>query len=139
MDKRQWSSKVLLRYFLLQLPGFFFILALLIFFHLIKVISIDVIWIVLVVWIIKDIVLYPFVWKVYDKSATQPKNSMLNQHGVVTEHLNPWGYVMVNGESWQARLEDEKKVLKKGESVYVTDIEGLTLIVRQLKPEKKFD
>ena len=137
MENRRWSSKILLRYFLLQLPGIFFIAALIIFLYLIKAVSFKVIWIVLAVWVIKDIVLYPFLWRSYDLSPNSGKYQMIGQRGVALEAINPTGYVMVKGESWSARLKNKKSVIRKDEPVYVSDVQGLTLIVRPLTPEEK--
>ena len=137
MENRRWSSKILLRYFLLQLPGIFFIAALIILLYLIKAVSFKVIWIVLAVWVIKDIALYPLVWKSYDLSSNSGKYQMIGQQGVALEAINPTGYVMVKGESWSARLKNKKSVIRKDEPVYVSDVQGLTLIVRPLTPEEK--
>jgi len=137
MENRPWSSKILLRYFLLQLPGIFFIAALIIFLYLIKAVSFKVIWIVLAVWVIKDIALYPLVWKSYDLSSNSGKYQMIGQQGVALEAINPTGYVLVKGESWSARLKNKKSVIRKDEPVYVSDVQGLTLIVRPLTPEEK--
>jgi membrane-bound serine protease (ClpP class) len=137
MGNRRWSSKILLRYFLLQLPGIFFIAALIILLYLIKAVSFKVIWIVLAVWIIKDIVLYPLIWKSYDLSPNPGKASMIGRRGVALEAINPTGYVLVNGESWSARLKNKKSVIRKGEPVYVSDVQGLTLVVRPLTPKEK--
>lgn len=137
MENRRWSSKILLRYFLLQLPGIFFIAALIILLYLIKAVSFKVIWIVLAVWVIKDILLYPLVWKSYDLSPNPGKASMIGQLGVALEAINPTGYVLVKGESWSARLKNKKSVIRKNEPVYVSDVQGLTLIVRPLTPEEK--
>ena len=82
MENRPWSSKILLRYFLLQLPGIFFIAALIIFLYLIKAVSFKVIWIVLAVWVIKDILLYPLVWRSYDLSSNSGKYQMIGQGGI---------------------------------------------------------
>ena len=137
MENRRWSSKVLLRYFLLQLPGIFFIATLIILLYVIKAVSFKVIWIVLAVWVIKDIALYPLVWKSYDLSPNPGKASMIGQRGVALEAINPTGYVLVKGESWSARLKNKKSVIRKDEPVYVSDVQGLTLIVRPLTPEEK--
>ena len=137
MRNRRWSSKILLRYFLLQLPGIFFIAALIILLYLIKAVSFKVIWIVLAVWVIKDIALYPLVWRSYDLSPKPGKASMIGQRGVALEAINPAGYVLVNGESWSARLKNKKSVIRKGEPVYVSDVQGLTLVVRPLTPKEK--
>jgi membrane-bound serine protease (ClpP class) len=137
MGNRRWSSKILLRYFLLQLPGIFFIAALIILLYLIKAVSFKVIWIVLAVWIIKDIVLYPLIWKSYDLSPNPGKASMIGQRGVALEAINPTGYVLVNGESWSARLKNKKSVIRKNDPIYVSDVQGLTLIVRPLTQEEK--
>jgi membrane protein implicated in regulation of membrane protease activity len=137
MKDRRWSSKILLRYFLLQLPGIFFIAALIILLYVIKAVSFKVIWIVLAVWVIKDIVLYPLVWRSYDLSPNPGKASMIGQRGVALEAINPTGYVLVKGESWSARLKNKKSVIRKDDPVYVSDVQGLTLVVRPLTPEEK--
>jgi membrane protein implicated in regulation of membrane protease activity len=137
MENRRWSSKILLRYFLLQLPGIFFIAALIILLYVINAVSFQVIWIVLAVWVIKDIALYPLVWKSYDLSPNAGKYQMIGQRGVALEAINPAGYILVKGESWSARLKNKKSVIREDDPVYVCDVQGLTLIVRPLTPEEK--
>jgi membrane protein implicated in regulation of membrane protease activity len=59
-----------------------------------------------ILWIVKDIILFPLVWRAYDKRITDAKGSLVGLQGRALEHISPSGYVKVRGELWRAELDD---------------------------------
>jgi membrane protein implicated in regulation of membrane protease activity len=84
---------------------------------------------VVLVWAIKDAVLYPLTWKAYDRDRRDDAHTMVGKCGTARERLDPDGYVVVDGELWRARLERACRPVQKGCPVIVKRIEGLTLVV----------
>ncbi len=84
---------------------------------------------VLVVWVIKDYALYPILRSAYEHDHRMPIERMIGKLGKASDELSPTGYIRVRGELWRARTSDETSVVKKGESVEVTALDGNLLIV----------
>lgn len=85
------------------------------------------------VWVIKDIILFPFVWHAYDWERNEVSSQMTQMRGlrgVVHDALNPRGYIHVRGELWMAEMEDKELSADKGDAVIVTGKSGHTLTVR---------
>ncbi len=59
--------------------------------------------------------------------------SMLGRRVVARSALDPSGFVFTNGEYWSAESEDGP--IQTGESVTITEIKGLKLMVKRTKPE----
>ncbi|HZP26716.1 MAG TPA: nodulation protein NfeD [Dehalococcoidia bacterium] len=66
--------------------------------------------------------------------STAGVDSMLGQTGVARSPLDPEGYVMIRGEHWSAT--SDSGPVQPGESVVVTDVQGLRLRVRK-RPEEE--
>lgn len=90
-----------------------------------------VVWGLLVAWIVKEIVLYPFVKRAYDNSPSRHVGAehMLGATGIADEDLDPEGYVRVRGELWRAELLGRGPVIR-GAAVAVHAVRDLTLLVR---------
>ncbi len=73
---------------------------------------------------------YKAVESVFFKVKTGAE-ALIGNTGVATTDLNPKGTVRVMGEFWQATAKNG--FIKKDESVKVTGMEGMTLIVEPLK------
>ncbi|MBN2299263.1 MAG: NfeD family protein [Deltaproteobacteria bacterium] len=89
------------------------------------------------VWVLKDIILFPFVWHAYDWDRNKESDQMTRiagMQGIVHRQLNPGGYIHVRGELWEAEMEDKTLQLDQGRTVTVIGKSGHTLIVR---PEKE--
>jgi membrane protein implicated in regulation of membrane protease activity len=126
----QSKGRTAVRYFLLQLPGlaaFALSLALL---RELAVISSSFLWTLLVVWVAKDIILFPFLWRFYDFNGHPDRFGMTGLRGIASTDLDPQGYVQVRGELWQAVVADGLKRVFKGEDVCVVSADGLKLTVR---------
>jgi membrane protein implicated in regulation of membrane protease activity len=89
-------------------------------------------WIFIAIWVVKDAILFPFVWRAYD--SVRPKDEkMLGARGIAKERLDPSGYVFVRGELWKAVLMKGSPTIEEGEGVLVHAKEGLTLVVQSDK------
>lgn len=127
MFKREWSSKVLIRYGLLQLPGIALLIGLLFFVKRWVDIPLWLMWFIPMAWIAKDIILFPFVWRAYDWDQKEGGKAMIGMRGIVSDRLDPTGYILIRGELWKAEVMDKVGTVEKGEEVIVHDIRGLTL------------
>ena len=92
-----------------------------------------IIWALISIWITKDFLILPYVWRSYEIQLEQ-RHPLTGAEGVVEKPLIPEGYIRVRGELWRAELAEEKGPVGKGEKVQVQRAEGLTLIVRPWKP-----
>ena len=129
MNKKKWSSRILLRYWLLQLPALALLVLILMFAQRWVDLPAWIFWGSLAIWVVKDAVLYPFVWRAYDWERSEDSSSMVGAKGIAKELLAPLGYVQVRGELWKAELAGGYEPVKEGEPVLVQKIRGLTLIV----------
>ena len=129
MKNQKWSPHILIRYALLQLPVIAVLVVLLILSYRSQAIPSRLIWILFLVWLAKDVILYPFVWRAYDPQIQERKNPLIGLTGVVQERLDPSGYVKVRGELWQALTTDKEAVVEEGVIVKIRKVNGLTLHV----------
>jgi len=123
------SARTVVRYGLLQLPG----LALLVLFLVLARRWFDIpswlVWGFLALWVAKDVILFPFVRRSYDRDQPRDMNPMLGAHGIARDRLAPSGYILVHGELWQAEVTDGSPPIQKGKGVLIRGTRGLTLIV----------
>ena len=135
MERKGWSARVVLRYALLQVPFTALVIVVLIWVRK---------WVDLPVWficglvaflVIKDIVLFPFVWRAYDPNSPALTNPMEGTRGIAINDLHFSGYVEIGAERWQAEVIAGNSPIRRGQRVRVHGIRGLTLLV-QLDPKK---
>jgi len=81
---------------------------------------------ILVLWVVKDALLYPLLKNSYETNVPTGADRLIGSIGVVTQRLNPEGYIKVGAELWQAR---SSAVIDTGESVTVERSEAMILIV----------
>lgn len=129
MKSRAWSARVLLKYSLLQLPGVALLLVILVFVQRWVDIPPWAQWCIVGLWVAKDVILFPFVWRSYAWGRPEDKNPMLGAQAVAKDRLAPSGYVQVRGEIWWAEVVKGSPPVDQGEMVRVRDVRGLTLIV----------
>ena len=127
---RRWSPGVLGKYILLQVPSLALVIALLVILRRYYDFPLLYTWAVVVAWVAKDVILYPFVWRAYDSS---PQKAMVGLTGKAKEAMDPSGYVEIRGELWRAHVEEGSAPIRAGEMVEVGDVRGLTLIVRPVR------
>ena len=73
--------------------------------------------------------MFPFVWRAYDRPRAGDLRSLIGTDGIAEEKLAPSGHVRVHGELWQAEVIRKGNSIEKGETVWVSGISGLTLLV----------
>lgn len=130
MDQRMWTARTLLKYALIQLPAVAALILILMLVRKWVVLPTWLAWGLVGLWVAKDVILYPFVWRAYEWGPDKGKASMIGLCGVAKDRLNPSGYVFVRGELWKAKVIDEG-FIEKGENVLVKESKGLTLLVKQ--------
>jgi membrane-bound ClpP family serine protease len=132
---REIPGRIYLRYILLNIPALvLIILALKVAQHWITVplwLSLSIV----LIWLIKDVILFPFVWRAYDWKGPGRSRSMVGKQGYTRERLAPSGYVLVQGELWKAEIADPDQPIESGKLVRVVKMEGLKLFVRPEEPE----
>jgi membrane-bound ClpP family serine protease len=87
-------------------------------------------WSIVVGWIIKDVVLFPFVWRAYDQDTSNAAGSMIGEVGFAKSMLDPSGYIQVRGELWKAVRAGDGPPIEEGSRVRIHHRKGLTLYVR---------
>jgi len=132
MDKKTDKPplRVLIKYFLLQLPGQAVFILILVFVRQCLEAPAYLTWGLLGFWVGKDIFLFPFLWRFYDPNQYPDRFRMVGRKGFTLTRLNPDGYVQVQGERWQAGIYEEQASIERGEAICVEAINGLKLTVR---------
>jgi membrane protein implicated in regulation of membrane protease activity len=130
MGKRRWSRRVIIKYSLLQLPALVFLAFILYLIRLWVQMPAWLIWGMVGLWVVKDVMLFPFVWRSYDQNRLGDVNSMVGLYGIAKNSLAPSGYVEVHGELWRAEVVQGAPFVESGGGVRVKEIRGLTLIVQ---------
>lgn len=120
------------RYWLLQVPGWGVLVAVLVLAH--RYFELSYRWglVIFGAWLLKDLAIYPVLKKHYEFRAEEPTESMVGRHAVAEQPLRPRGYVSLRGELWLADVGEGARV-ERGEEVVVEAVDGLTLRVRLLE------
>ena len=129
--------RVYIRYGLLTIPGTVALILVLIVVQ--NWVSIPIwLWLTLILlWIAKEIVLFPFVWRAYDHTRSEVSHSMIGQRGLTKERLAPAGYILVQGELWKAEKLVNEPPIEKNQWVRVKKLVGLKLFVVPEKTEAR--
>ncbi len=122
--------QILVRYGLFQLPALVLLVLILILVRRWVDLPNWFTWGLIAVWVVKDAVLFPFVWRSYERGKLEDVNSIAGERGIAEERLAPAGYVRVHGELWQAEVMGGGYVIDRGERVRVHSTRGLTLLVQ---------
>jgi membrane protein implicated in regulation of membrane protease activity len=117
------------RYWLLQVPAWGVIVALVLIAH--RYFGFSLVWgaSILILWIVKDWAIYPMLKKHYRFRSDDPVRALVGQSAVAQEALRPRGYVRLRGELWLAELAGNSAAVLPGDDVIVEAIDGLTLRV----------
>jgi len=127
VNKRR--PRVLITYALLQLPGLALVVLALLALQPLFDLSSRQVTAIIAIWVLKDAVLFPFVWRAFDWHRSDDAQVMVGTEALVVERLDPEGYVHVHGELWKAATMREGQPVEKGTIVYIRGMRGLTLIV----------
>ncbi len=122
-----WPSSVIYRYIFFQIPGWTLWTVVLILIRHWLSYPWWVIPLLLLLWVIKDALLFPLVWPAYDIRA-ENRQPLIGSKGVVVRTLSPQGYIQIRGELWRAETEKGDWV-PEGNAVRVEKMKGLTLVV----------
>jgi membrane protein implicated in regulation of membrane protease activity len=122
--------RIAAKYCLLQLPGIAAFALILILIRHWMGLPADLIWVLLGIWVGKDIVLFPFLWRFYDPSQQSDRFRMTGRTGFTLSRLDPDGHVLVKGERWQAAVCEGQAPIEKGRKIRVESISGLKLTVK---------
>ena len=123
------SLYVVGRYALFQLPEMMIVgFALLAGLHF-DVVSQPLAWLLMGVWIVKEIALFPFVRAAYEPSDPGVTSKLIGRTGVAITRLDPRGSVRVGPELWRACAVPDTLVVEAGAEVGVKSVEGFTLHV----------
>ena len=129
MNLKKIPRPIYLRYILLNIPGLAAVILILIIIRYWVVLPGWLFWSIIVFWIVKDALLFPFVWRAYDWERPGRSRSMIGERGIAKEQLAPKGYVQVHGELWRAVKIDDGPPIEMGQSVKIVKMDGLTLFV----------
>ena len=125
-----WSWAVLAKYWALQLPGTALLVVVLRGLGEHFAWPQWIVWTIAGIWVAKDAMLYPFLWRSYDPAdpAAMPY-SIEGAKGVALERIDPSGLVRIWGELWRAELSRGARAIEEGEPVHVLGRQGLTLLI----------
>jgi membrane protein implicated in regulation of membrane protease activity len=136
LNLRKIPRPIYLRYILLNIPGLAAVILILIIIQHWVVLPAWLFWSVIGFWVVKDAVLFPFVWRAYDWERPGRSQSMIGERGIAKEQLAPKGYVQVRGELWRAEIIDGGPAIEMGQPVKIVKMEGLTLLVEPATSDK---
>ena len=125
------TRKIIIRYSLFQIPSLLIVTLLVFTVNHWYILDNTIIVMIILFWILKDILIFPFVWKAYSHKDRDKSKTILNQHGVAVDTINPKGFVKINGEIWQAELVEPNDPINQGQPTEVVEIDGLKLKVRK--------
>lgn len=125
------TRKIIIRYSLFQIPSLLIVTLLVFTVNHWYILDNTIIVMIILFWILKDILIFPFVWKAYSHKDRDKSKTILNQHGVAVDSINPKGFVKINGEIWQAELVEPNDPINQGQPIEVVEIDGLKLKVRK--------
>ena len=64
-------------------------------------------------WIAKEVILFPFIWRAYDHTRSDVSRSMIGERGRTRQRLAPVGYIQVQGELWKAEKRPTEPPIEK--------------------------
>jgi len=129
MPKERPSARTIGKYALLQIPGLLLLIAALSVFEQWLPIPAWVWGAVLAGWVVKDALLFPFIWRSFDDDVRGHSYSPVGLIGEALEPLAPAGRIRVRGERWRAELAGRVEPIAAGASVRVVGSRGLVLLV----------
>ncbi len=85
----------------------------------------------LVLWTLKNVLVYPLVRQAFAPSRTTGIEALLGRSVSVVEALAPRGRVRMDGELWWAEIPPQVGSVPPGSTVIVRGCRGLTLLVER--------
>jgi membrane-bound ClpP family serine protease len=119
----------ILHYVLLQIPGIILVSALLWLAWSYEIITTEIAWAVLALWLLKDALLYPLVSPVLRRQTPATgAQALVGEKARARTDIAERGMVHVRGELWQARSRDGSRI-PANTTVVVVSAQGLRLMV----------
>ena len=134
LNPKKIPGPIYIRYILLNIPELAAVILILIIIQHWVVLPGWLFGSIIVFWIVKDALLFPFVWRAYDWERPGRSRSMIGERSIAKERLAPAGYVQVHGELWRAVKIDDGPPIETGQTVKIVKMEGLTLFVERVTP-----
>ncbi len=134
-SNRKHSTRLLVRYALLQIPGLVGLILILLLLGRWVHFPAWVFWSGIGLWVLKDLLMFPLVKNAYDWDRAGESNPLVGATGVARDRLAPSGYVQVRGELWRSEVAGGEPPVEPGRAVRVLDVQGLTLLVKAELPE----
>jgi membrane-bound ClpP family serine protease len=126
-----------LRYILLNIPELAAVVLILVIIEHWVALTAWLFWSIIGFWIVKDALLFPFIWRAYDWNRSEQSGSLIGVQGIAKQRLIPSGYVQIHGELWRAKRFGEGPPIEAGQTVRVEKMEGLTVFVAPVIPPDK--
>lgn len=120
------------RYWLLQIPGWVLLILVLEFAHEWFDLPVWVGGLIVVLWVVKDAILYPILKPGYETGTRTGLERLIGLIGIAKQDVDPEGYVLVNGELWSAIADPLDKPILKGADVRVSAVDGMRLTVSEV-------
>ena len=120
---------VYLRYTLLNLPGALGFILILILVRQGLMLPPWLFWALITGWVAKEVLLFPVVWRAYERPAADAPGALVGECGVAKKRLDPCGYIQVRGELWRAEHIGAGPPIEAGRLVRIRKMKGLTLYV----------
>jgi membrane-bound ClpP family serine protease len=92
-------------------------------------ISVEVAVTFVVIWVAKDLLLYPWLKDALAGDAPTPAEKLVGETAVVVEALAPRGIVRLGSELWRAEATPREASIARDRTVRVEAVRGLTLKV----------
>lgn len=128
---------MVLRYAVLQLPGFAAAAAVLWLLVYWELLGTGVAGLLLALWVAKDVLMFPVVRVAYEPGPPHGAEALIGALGTARDALSgdATGYVRVGAELWRARLAaGREQPVAAGDAVRVVGAQGLTLAVERVEP-----
>lgn len=136
MIKTGWTKRAVVTYSLLQIPGWLLAGLVLMLSHMHFSLPAWAGWLIFILWLLKDTILFFFLWPAYDNQSADVY-TLIGKQAVATTDLAPSGQVRLNGQTWKARADPAYGPIPAGGKVEVADRHGLLLIVRPAHKESR--
>jgi membrane-bound ClpP family serine protease len=125
------------RYLLFQIPGWILVMLLLGAAHRWLGLSIPAAAGLLLVFVAKDFLIYPYVRKAYEPDNRTGAELLIGTIGVTKQPLDPEGYVLVKGELWRAVASSPGQRIPQNTQVLIQAVSELTLTVTPAEDHPK--
>jgi len=127
--KGNGSVRVLTKYLLIQTPMLLLVIVGLFLAQRWLDLPAWVVWGGSVVWLAKDILLFPLVRRSYDDRSQKTAHSLSGVQGRAIRMIDNSGYVFVRGSLWWAEVVGDRRPIHKGDRVRVRGSRGLVLLI----------